>query len=723
MIGSARNSIAVVLAAFLGAIPLTQLSSDARLLPAAAIVIVLLELAAWLTRRLTARIWPGTFAQVVAQLAMIWIGCAAAVGDGAQDNPWQVFGLVWSGAGEHIYQQTVPMDANDPVLVVLLAAIGLLTIGIDLAFIAAGSALLAAVPLLGGYLASMIVLDHAAGIVSIVAVCVGWLILLASRTIDHEKRWPRGLTSKDAAKFNLRGFTGLAATLGAISIGVAVVAGMAIPPDNPTWRPRGSSSGGSSVDLVDPTIELNENLHRPDERPLISYTTSAPGGVQLRNTALTAMDANGWHLQQMDLEPGNPDVPEVTGTTPQPISTSIAIGDYESDYLPVPYFPRGWDAEGSWNYDPSTLTVLNVDSGRSGQALTGLPYAAESVMVQPSDDEIAAASAGADQGIVVPDDVPADIVDLAHQLTDDSPTAGAKALALESWLADPAQFSYDLNAPEGTGYDVLLNFLFTDRRGYCIHFASSMAVMAEVIGIPARVAVGFTAGTQQDDGSWLVTSHNMHAWPELYFEGLGWVSFEPTVSIGSGGQPPETSPEPTPQTPSEEPTAPAESQEPTQSPEPSAPAPGPGESGQPIDLRIPLGFLAAIVIVAAPATARALQRRRRLGAQAAPDRVRGAWRELHATAIDVGLTWPKATPRQAAASGWPGLKADGRRALRHVALLVERQRFAAVPPAEADVAADVALITTQWYAHVSKGKRLMARVLPRSLFMGRREPD
>ena len=76
-----------------------------------------------------------------------------------------------------------------------------------------------------------------------------------------------------------------------------------------------------------------------------------------------------------------------------------------------------------------------------------------------------------------------------------------------NWLNDPARYTYDLNAPEGTGYEVLVNFLFNDRRGYCIHFASSMALMAKAVGIPPRVAVGFTAGTQQADGTGAFTTN------------------------------------------------------------------------------------------------------------------------------------------------------------------------------------------------------------------------
>ena len=67
-----------------------------------------------------------------------------------------------------------------------------------------------------------------------------------------------------------------------------------------------------------------------------------------------------------------------------------------------------------------------------------------------------------------------------------------------------------------------------ERKGYCVHFASAMAVMARTLSIPSRVAVGFLPGTQDEQGTWTVSLRDAHAWPELYFEGVGWVRFEPT---------------------------------------------------------------------------------------------------------------------------------------------------------------------------------------------------
>ena len=116
--------------------------------------------------------------------------------------------------------------------------------------------------------------------------------------------------------------------------------------------------------------------------------------------------------------------------------------------------------------------------------------------------------------------------------------AGAKtpfqeAVALQNWLA-AGPFKYDLNAPTVLTAAGLTNFLET-KKGYCQQFSYAMAVLARLLGIPSRIAYGFTAGAPNGTGTFRVTTHDAHAWPELFFQGYGWLRFEPTPS-GLAGQ-------------------------------------------------------------------------------------------------------------------------------------------------------------------------------------------
>ena len=106
-------------------------------------------------------------------------------------------------------------------------------------------------------------------------------------------------------------------------------------------------------------------------------------------------------------------------------------------------------------------------------------------------------------------------------------------LALEAWFRQTGGFRYD-ETPPNAQKSPLVAFVTKTKAGYCQHFAGAMAAMLRMLGIPARVAVGFTSGTN-DDGTWVVTDHDAHAWVEVLFAGLGWIPFDPTPGRGTFG--------------------------------------------------------------------------------------------------------------------------------------------------------------------------------------------
>jgi transglutaminase-like putative cysteine protease len=116
--------------------------------------------------------------------------------------------------------------------------------------------------------------------------------------------------------------------------------------------------------------------------------------------------------------------------------------------------------------------------------------------------------------------------------TPESPYAAV--LALEAWFRYDGGFRYDEQPPKALG-PPLVSFVTLTKAGYCQHYAGAMAVMLRMLGVPARVAVGFTSGTQDDDGKWQVTDHDAHAWVEAWFAGHGWVPFDPTPGRGTFG--------------------------------------------------------------------------------------------------------------------------------------------------------------------------------------------
>lgn len=120
----------------------------------------------------------------------------------------------------------------------------------------------------------------------------------------------------------------------------------------------------------------------------------------------------------------------------------------------------------------------------------------------------------------------------ARAVTADAESPYAAVLALESWFRREGGFRYEEQPTPATDLPPLVHFVERTRAGYCQHYAGAMAVMLRLLGIPSRVAVGFTSGTRSDD-AWKVTDHNAHAWVEVWFPVFGWVAFDPTPGRGT----------------------------------------------------------------------------------------------------------------------------------------------------------------------------------------------
>ena len=110
----------------------------------------------------------------------------------------------------------------------------------------------------------------------------------------------------------------------------------------------------------------------------------------------------------------------------------------------------------------------------------------------------------------------------------------AATVALERWFRYGGTFTYDQHPPQPPpGVEPLEDFVVHTKRGYCQHFAGAMALMLRYLGIPSRVAVGFTSGQYNSGKSeWVVSDRDAHMWVEAWFRGWGWVPFDPTPSRG-----------------------------------------------------------------------------------------------------------------------------------------------------------------------------------------------
>lgn len=175
---------------------------------------------------------------------------------------------------------------------------------------------------------------------------------------------------------------------------------------------------------------------------------------------------------------------------------------------------------------PAAHLAAMVASGRRYQVLSLTPDAPADTLRAAGQDY----PPGVEALYLALPPLPARVGQLALEVTAGAATPYDQALALEAYLR---QFPYDLSvsAPPA-GRDAVDYFLFDLQAGYCDYYASAMVVLARSLGIPARLAVGYSSGAYDpNQRAFVVTEQNAHSWPELYFPQIGWVRFEPTASL------------------------------------------------------------------------------------------------------------------------------------------------------------------------------------------------
>jgi len=513
-------------------------------------------------------------------------------------------------------------------------------------------------------------------------------------------------------------------TVGAAAVAMALVIPVAIPPMDPAGgidRVRGLATG------VNPIVTLGNDLRRPEPITALSYETTAVTGLYLKLTTLDRFSGRSWLPAQIRVAPENTvdELGRVPGLSDSfsaaTVTTSVAVANVLGSWLPAPYPARRVEGlVGRWFWEPRALAIRTTNSSIRGQK-----YVVESLAVRPTADQLRAATpptVGERRYLEVPEGVPPLVAELARSVAAAAPTAYDKAIALQAYFLS-GEFEYSTEAPvagdyDGSGAEVVAEFLRV-KSGYCVHFASAMAIMARTLGIPSRVAVGFQPGTPVQDEvtrttRFVVSSSDLHAWPELYFGGVGWVRFEPTPGRG--------------QDPNydvaliDDPATPNVDESLAAAPLSSAPVDGgPLEPEAPVDAQAAAGDLAdswvaailssaiptLVLLFLLPGTLRALRRRSRLRAAAAGSAIAG-WTEILATAADLGIVTRTADSPRVTAS-----RLDAGESLGRVVWAVEREVFGRQPGA-VDID-DVRAVLRSLMVRASLPTRILALALPASL--------
>ena len=580
------------------------------------------------------------------------------------------------GDGVDLIYTSAPPAAVEPPL------LGVLTIGLIGVFLVAEhiavswrAAAVSGVILLTPWVPA-IALQHRLTLRLLLAALIGWILLLALT------RRPTGASERPAP------FAGTVAAVAAISLTV-LVAPSAIGGNGWGMIPR-----FDTVDEFDTPprlnleLDLRNSLGTNSSSTVAIYLTTGARPDVLRLYTLSDFDGTSWDT------PDTPPSRELTNGPLWPVDVpgwgerkldtlTMSVLSAETS-LPLPPVPRSvGPLDGHWTYAAATDQILANDTNTAGLEYT---LTADLGFVTPELLQAGDASQDArldPTTLVIPDGVDAErFASQARSITDGATNRYEQAVALQEYFRNGGGFVYDTTVQPDTA-DAVSVFL-DDKRGYCVQFATAMVVFARTLDIPARLAVGYLPGSQDESGAYIVRGGDAHAWPELYFSDVGWVRFEPTPSIQTGARPSYTQQGGDAAVddltnPTARPDFMDETDAPIVVPTSRANA-GDGGPG----VTIPWPLIAAFVVVAAAllwGASLVARRRREEENRAADPEVTWAWLRSH---IPASFAWPLTlTPHEVgthvdgvARSEGVQIEAEGRASLEALALAVSDHRYA-----------------------------------------------
>ncbi|MEU6267902.1 DUF3488 and transglutaminase-like domain-containing protein [Saccharopolyspora shandongensis] len=603
-------------------------------------------------------------------------------------------GRLLAESGDLVRTGVPPVPAEPALQLMVCLGLGLVALAVDVIVVTYRSPAVAGLVLLCVFAVPASLADDMLPWWAFTAGALGYAVLLASG--GQHRRWRR---QEDRNQVAHTVFGRSSATIAGTAGVIAVLAGVVFTGVGTEGRLPGSvpeQFGGTDGIGLQPFTSLRGQLNR-DRVVELFRVRGLRQDTYLRAMTLRKFDPErGWELE------GLTQGVDANTKLALPDGTDIMLGDderveiqpigYRDPWLPVfgiPLFVSGMGT--NWRYDPAAGIVFTQTNQESR------PYVEQLLVQRPTPDQLRQASGPAPIAPAYLDasGIPPQVADLARRLTANAPTDFDKAVALNRYFTDPANgFRYDLETAPATGGDALSDFLFRGKRGFCEQYASSMAVLLRSVGIPSRVAIGFTPGYRDGDER-VITTEDAHAWVEAYFPGWGWQTFDPTpLRDGRTALPEFLNSELNPaQQPAPQPGQAQPSTPPTTGSGPGSEHPDGADVGAP---RVPreaessnpwpvvIGVLVlGLVLLAAPAVVREIRRRRRLRAVAegAEGAAGIAWREVLDEFQDRGTRPAAADTARRVATGLierHGLDESGAKAMRALVVAVEREWYA--PP-------------------------------------------
>jgi hypothetical protein len=338
--------------------------------------------------------------------------------------------------------------------------------------------------------------------------------------------------------------------LGLVAALVSVATAQAVGPRTP-WFTRPPPSAATVRFLAENELTYGPLEGRRSGATLLQVTAAQPALWRMR--VLSLFTGPGWRVDSP--------TPELPQPAEEPVEAKVMVRGLANDLMVAPGRINAVHAHGTaspvageaWQLTPyprrgDTYKMWASVVGASAEQLQAVPA--------PTDPRLRAYTSllpGYEwpSGVVVPlfGQPPDPDVTATLDLTPYGPVAAlARRLAagatsqwevvarVHHYLLDGGRFRYTTNLPPAGPFP-LVDFLLRDQAGYCQHFAGAAALLLRLTGVPARVVVGFATGVPEPGGRFNVRDVDAHAWIEVYFQGYGWVAFNPTPAAAQANIP------------------------------------------------------------------------------------------------------------------------------------------------------------------------------------------
>ncbi len=689
-----------------------------------------------------------TSSKTLVVLAQLVVAVLAAGGLYGRGHLWHglptpdmvlAFNNLLVDARETIQNYAAPAPVNRGIILGIGLAMAATVVVVDHLAVMRRSPALAGLPLLTAFLLSASNSGSSLHPVYFLAAGAVWLLMMGRQGVASLRRWsttaPMHTAGRPQADGDREGRYGFAATgrmLGIAGLAAAVVLPVAIPHLPTRYLVDGLGRSASATGFSDgqvglsSTLDLTRSLRDPSTAPVLSYSSTATAADPLRVDVLTTYRDGQWRPDRTQVRyRGGVEVPPPAAldqAVPRKrYRVNVTQSRLEAPQLAAPAPLVEGDLGGiPWGLEEGT-DVVRVRRSATSYSVEYLDL--DPAMTQLQQPTVTSTSdPGHAQDLVVDPASRPTVDELLDRVVPRGADRIEAAMAIQEYLRSDGGFRYSLELAgpienerhQVVQYDPLTHFLKT-KVGYCIQFATAMVMMARASGIPARMAIGFLPGSFEH-GTYTVRAADAHAWPELYFEGVGWLRFEPTPATRSGLAPDYSI------------AAVADPGDGTALPVPSGTATAPtrerthdndqGSSTDPATTgsRADKGFLgrwwragsltllAWLVLailagglgsVAVPLAARARLRRRLREAEDDARRVEVQWQAMVERIGDLGVLPPRgSTPRQAGQfyQREAYLEGDESRALRRVVDTLERSRYAPPGTQLGDIHADADVV-------------------------------